>query len=183
MRKRFQPLDVYDPRERLAVRAADVALDLALLPSRLLPRRPPTPVRRILLLRLERIGDLLMSLAAIRAVRLFAPDAEIDLIVGPWNEQIARLIPEVTRVDVLAAPWLSRGASASPTAALAQRALSWRNRHYDLSINFEGDIRTHLLPWLAGARRRVGFGQAGGGPLLTDVVEHDGGRHVAANGL
>ena len=24
---------------------------------------------------------------------------------------------------------------------------------------------------------------AGGGPLLTDVVEHDGGRHVAANSL
>ena len=183
MRRQFQPLDVYDPRERLAVRAADIALDLALLPARLLPRRPPASVRRILLLRLERIGDLLMSLAAIRSVRLFAPDAEIDLIVGPWNEQIAWLIPEVTRVDVLAAPWLSRGASASPTTALARRALSWRNRRYDLSINFEGDIRTHLLPWLAGARRRVGFGQAGGGPLLTDVVEHDGGRHVAANGL
>ncbi len=56
-------------------------------------------------------------------------------------------------------------------------------RHYDLAINFEGDIRTHLLPWLAGARRRVGFAVGGGGPLLTDVVGHDGGRHVAANSL
>ena len=117
MRRRFQPLDIYDPRERLAIRAADIALDLGLLPSRLLPRRPPAPLRRILLLRLERIGDLLMSLAAIRSGPLFAPDAEIDLIVGPWNEQIGRLIPEVTRVDVLATPWLSRGASALPTTA------------------------------------------------------------------
>ena len=62
-------------------------------------------------------------------------------------------------------------------------ALSWRSRHYDLAINFEGDIRTHVLPWLAGAGRRVGFAMAGGGPLLTDVVEHAGGRHVAANSL
>ena len=34
---------------------------------------------------------------------------------------------------------------------------------------------------VGGARRRVGFGMAGGGPLLTDVVPHDASRHVAAN--
>jgi lipopolysaccharide heptosyltransferase II len=175
-------LDIYDPRERAAVGILDLAIRAALLPARIRRRRKGS-VSRILLLRLERIGDLLMSLGAIRSVRTLAPDAEIDLVVGPWNERIAHLIREVTRVDVLAAPWLARGGPSHSTQALGQRALSWRSRHYDLSINFEGDIRTHLLPWLAGAHRRVGFGQAGGGPLLTDVVDHDGRRHVAANGL
>jgi lipopolysaccharide heptosyltransferase II len=176
-------LDIYEPRERIVVGGADLALRAALLPTRLVPTRRRIQVRRILLLRLERIGDLLMSLGAIAGVRALAPDAEIDLVVGSWNEPIAKLIPGINRVEVLDAPWLTRGATGHRSVDLAKRAISWRRRHYDLSINFEGDIRSHALPWLAGAHRRVGFAMAGGGPFLTDVVEHDGARHVAANSV
>ena len=35
----------------------------------------------------------------------------------------------------------------------------------------------------AHVRRRVGFVMAGGGALLTDAVDYDGGRHVSANSL
>ena len=175
-------LDIYDPRERMIVGAIDLALGAALLPAKLRRRRTRN-VARILLLRLERIGDLLMSLAAIQTVRTLAPNAQIDLVVGPWNEALARLIPGIDRVEVLAAAWLARDAPGHRATELARHALAWRSRHYDLAINFEGDIRTHVLPWLAGAGRRVGFGMAGGAPLLTDVVEHDAGRHVATNSL
>jgi ADP-heptose:LPS heptosyltransferase len=51
-------------------------------------------------------------------------------------------------------------------------------RDYDLAINFEGDLRSHALIALGGARRRVGFAMAGGGPLLTDVVAHRPDRHT-----
>lgn len=177
-------LDIYDRRERLLVGAADAAIAAALLPARLRRRRPP-PVepRRILLLRLERIGDLLMSLGAIAAVRRLAAEAEITLAVGSWNEPLARLIPGIDRLEVLDAPWLARQQGAPGALQLARRALSWRSAGYELSINFEGDIRSHVLPWLAGAERRVGFAMAGGGRLLTDIVPHEPRRHTAANGL
>ena len=174
----FDHLDIYEPRERWLVGGADLVLRAGTLAAG--RRRPGPPPRRILLLRLERIGDLLMSLGAISAVRRLAPQAAIDLVVGGWNEPLARLLPSVNRVEVVDASWLSRGAGEGP-AGLARRAWSWRSRRYDLSINFEGDIRSHGLAWLAGATRRVGFGMAGGGPLLTDVVPHDPRRHVAVN--
>ncbi len=107
--------------------------------------------QRILLLRLERIGDLLMSAPAIAAVRQFAPDAEIDLVVGSWNASIARLIPGLDRVETLDASWLSRGSGGGGMRALMAQARGWRARHYDLAINFEGDIRSHLLVALSGA--------------------------------
>ena len=179
----FDHLEIYDPRERWLIGAADLGLGALSLPFRLMSRRPPQRPGRILLLRLERIGDLLMSLGAIAAVRRLAPEAEIDLVVGRWNAEIARLLPTVNQVEVVDAPWLARGEPGGDYGTLRRHAHGWRHRHYDLAINFEGDIRSHGLMALSRARRRVGFGMAGGGPLLTDVVAHDASRHVAANSL
>ena len=176
-------LQIPYPRERMAVRAVDLVLTPFGWAARLRRRVRAQAPRRILLLRLERIGDLLMTLAAIRVVRQLAPDAEIDLVVGGWNEALAGLIPGITRVEALDLPWVARGTPGASLRSAAARAASWRSRRYDLAINFEGDIRSHALMSLSGAARRVGFAHAGGGPLLTDVVVHDPGRHVADNGL
>ena len=63
---------------------------------------------------------------------------------------------------------------------LAARAWSWRDRGYDLAINFEGDIRSHALMALSGAPVRVGFDMAGGGPLLTRRVAFRPDRHIVS---
>lgn len=178
----FAHLQIADARERALVGLADLGLTIAGWPLRWRTGRTGAP-RRILLLRLERIGDLLMSLGAIRAVRRLAPDACIDLVVGSWNEAIASTVAEVDRIEVLDAPWLARGGTGNAAAALAARSLSWRRQRFDLAINFEGDIRSHLLVAGSLARRRVGFDMAGGGPLLSDRVAYDPRRHTAENSL
>jgi lipopolysaccharide heptosyltransferase II len=179
----FQHLDIYDRRERVAVGMADLALAATAWPLALLRRRRDGDPRRILLLRLERIGDLLMSLGAIRAVRELAPHAVVDLVVGSWNEAVARTISGIDRVQVLDVPWLARGGIGFPGARLGAQALGWRRQHYDLAINFEGDIRSHLLMAASLAPRLVGFDMAGGGPLLTHRVHHDPRKHTASNSL
>ena len=182
----FRHLQIYDPRERVLVGLADAGLTVAAAVARLAParrRRERGAPRRILLLRLERIGDLLMSAPAIASVRQFAPEAEIDLVVGSWNASIARLIPGIDRVETLDASWLSRGSGGGGMRALMAQARGWRTRDYDLAINFEGDIRSHLLVALSGAKERAGFTMAGGGPLLTRRFEFDPRQHTTANAL
>ncbi len=110
---------ILDRRDRLLVRAADAALAVAAVPRRLRSRRERPDPRRILLLRLERIGDLLMALEAIRDVRTLAPAAKIDLVVGSWNADIARAIPSVDSVETLDAAWLARDGEGHGVAALA----------------------------------------------------------------
>jgi lipopolysaccharide heptosyltransferase II len=172
-------LQIYEPRERAVVRAADAVLaPLAWLRS----SKPIPPPKRILILRLERIGDLLMVLGALRAARSYWPDAEIDLVVGSWNAPIARLIQDVTRVETLDAPWLARGAAGASWPALISAARAWRGR-YDLAINLEPDIRSNLLMWLSKAPRRVGYWTGGGGACLTEALEYDLHVHVADNAL
>jgi lipopolysaccharide heptosyltransferase II len=180
----FPRLQLSDPLERWAVGLADCVLAPVAGLRRLKPRpAAPGPPRAILLIRLERIGDLLMSLGAIRAVRERAPGARIDLVVGSWNESLAHLISGVDRIETLDASWLARGASHAGAGKLVGAALGWRRRRFDLAINFEGDIRSNILMWVSGAPRRVGFGMAGGGPLLTDCVPYDTHAHVAVNSL
>jgi ADP-heptose:LPS heptosyltransferase len=124
-----------------------------------------------------------MTLGAIEEVRRLAPAATIDLVVGTWNEPLARLIPGIDRIETLDVPWLSRHADGERAAGLLARARGWRSRGYEVAINFEGDIRSHVLMALSGARRTFGFDMAGGGPLLTDRVPYDPREHVATNAL
>lgn len=174
----FDHLQIYAPRERTFVGLAD----LALAPLRWFRGRTPAPApTRILLLRLERIGDLLMTHQAIASARQLWPAAEMDLAVGSWNAPLARLIPEVSRVDVLDVPWLAREGTGLSWSALVSHARGWRTRRYDLVINFEPDIRSNFLVWHSGALRRVGYWTGGGGAFLTDALAYDPGAHVAAN--
>ena len=127
-------LQIPNPRERAIVRVADAAI----APIGWFGGRGARggPIRRILLLRLERIGDLLMVLDAIADLRTAWPDAEIDLAVGSWNLPIAKLLGGVTHVHVVDVPWLARGGVGDRWSALVDKARAWRARRYDLAINF-----------------------------------------------
>ena len=177
----FDHLQISNVRERNIVGLGDTLLrGLAPLLNRW-PERKDGSVRRILLLRLERIGDLLMTLRAITEVQRLAPGAQIDLVVGSWNADLAYTIREVDQVEILDVPWLARENGGATWSTLLRTAWQWRRRQYDLGINFEGDIRSNLLLGVAGATRRVGFAMRGGGPALTDPVEFSETAHTATN--
>jgi ADP-heptose:LPS heptosyltransferase len=130
---------------------------------------------------LERIGDLIMVLPAIQAVRALAPSSEIDLVVGGWNASLARAIPAVTRVETLDAEWLSREGGGLDLTALVRAARGWRGRSYDLAINFEPDVRSNVLLSASGAGWTAGWASGGGGGLLDVALQHDPQAHTAVN--
>lgn len=175
-------LQIYDRRERAAVGAADAVFRGAAAVARPFRRRrrPSTP-RRILLLRLERIGDLVMVLAAIADLRATAPAAEITLVVGDWNEAIARSIPGITQVETLSAAWLARGSGGLSFPALLGRARRWRRRKFDVAINFEPDVRSNLMLAASGARWTAGYRSGGGGPLLDQALDYLPSEHTTDN--
>jgi ADP-heptose:LPS heptosyltransferase len=177
-------LNIHDRRERLLVAAADLALRPAGVVRRLVA--PSSQFRaplRILCLRLERIGDLMMTLPALAELRALAPDASIDLVVGAWNERIAGAIAAVNRVETLDAAWLARSNTGQGMAQLLVRARRWRERRYHLAINFEPDIRSNLLLAASGAKRLTGYESGGGGPLLDVALPYDTRAHTADNAV
>jgi lipopolysaccharide heptosyltransferase II len=178
-RQRWTPVKgtasrVYDPVERLALGAADLPgrLLLGWRPTATEPVDPAT-VREVLVLRLDRIGDVVMSLPALADLRAALPNARIRLAVGAWSAEIAKGAP-VDEVLVWSAPWVGRsseGAASLPQLARAARAL--RDDRLDLAIDLQGDVRASLLMRLSGARARAGYANTGGAYLLTHVVPLD----------
>ena len=179
----FKHLQIPYREERWLVGLADAGLRaLTIVGSPFRSTRTVTgPPQRILLLRLERIGDLVMVLDAIAKVRSLAPQAHIDLVVGSWNAPLARLVEAVDSVETLDMPWMAREGRGVKWSALLRHARAWRDRRYDLAINFEPDIRSNLLLALSGAPHRVGFVSGGGGAVLSEGIEPDPVAHIAAN--
>jgi ADP-heptose:LPS heptosyltransferase len=182
-RRRWTPVRgtgnrVYRTRERLLIAALDAPGRLLVELPRALAgwrQRPldPASVREVLLLRLDRIGDVLMALPAIADLRAALPHARIRLAVGAWSQDVARTFP-VDELLVWSAPWVGRAdeGAESPRALLA-KARALRSARLDLAIDLQGDVRAALLMRATGARARVGYANTGGAWLLTHVVPLD----------
>lgn len=158
------------PRERMVVALADLA---ARVVSPLLSQPRKEPPRDVLVLRLDRIGDVLMSLPALHALRAALPSARIRLAVGAWSRGIAVDAP-VDDVLVWSAPWAGRpDEGAASLAELFASARQLRARPPDLAIDLQGDVRASWLMAATGALARVGYANTGSGALLTQVVDLD----------
>lgn len=157
---------IYDPRERIALGVLDAMLRLASPVLGLRPARSSLTVRdarRILALRLDRLGDFITTLPALKALREAAPEAHLELAVGSWNEPIARRLPFVDSVRIVDTPWAAWGKKVTWSDARAQLA----GDAPDLAIDFQGDVRVLLLMASTRAKLRAGYDDTGGSYLLT----------------
>ncbi len=137
------------------------------------PLRPPAfQPKRILVIRLDLIGDLVLSTVTIRTLKRTYPDAEIDLISVPASAKVIQGDPDLTHI-LAYDPNIWR----RPAAFL--RRQNWhelrlllktlRTREYDLTVSLFGRWASTLAS-LSGAPRTLGFrGECFPG-LLTDTV-------------
>ncbi len=140
-------------------------------------------VRKILVLQLTHIGDIVVTTPVFKALKKQYPDAEIVALVRPLTKNLLENNPHVDRILTLEAPWFNRseGASWMDTIKFA-RMLS--KEKFSIALEFHGDPRDNLLLWLIGAKQRVGYGARGGGFFLTKivpyhrVVKHITGRYI-----
>jgi len=65
-------------------------------------------IKKILIIRTEHIGDYIVSLPAIKSVRENFPNAKIDLVVGPWNKELAEATPYIDEVILFDNPFAKR---------------------------------------------------------------------------
>lgn len=137
--------------------------------------------RNVLVLRPDHLGDLLLSVPALRWLRWRLPKSTITLLVGPWNQETAAHIPYVDQVLTLSYPWFDRqpkGAPWKPYQQLREVASTLRVHQWDMAVILRHDFWWGA--WLAAAAgipHRVGYNLPEVAPFLTHPVPFDPGPH------
>lgn len=137
--------------------------------------------RKILIMELWGIGDLVMMSAILKPLKENYPKARITVL----SKEVSKtLFKDDSRVDEFINfyfPW---------TRFRKKYALwSWdwpglfriiarlRKEKFDLVLDARGDIRNNLLSFLSGGKIRLGYGWRGGGFFLTDNLR-DAGKNL-----
>lgn len=138
-------------------------------------RMAETPIRSILLVQLDHLGDALLTAAVLPDLRRRFPEARLEVLAAPWNREVFKASPLIDHVHV--SRWNRFAGGWRPGWLPATLAWGWRlRRRFDVAIDVRGEFPQAALIWLTGARRRVGWDCGGGGFLLTDGAAYVPGR-------
>lgn len=123
---------------------------------------PPDELRRrefrkILLIKLSAIGDVVHTLPVLNKLRARYPNARIDWVVTPAIGELLRHHPALNNVidfsrDTSAPPW-----AWSALSSYTRLAAKLRRVGYDLAIDLHCQSRSAFLAFAAGAPVRIGF--------------------------
>lgn len=134
-----------------------------------------TPPKKLLLVRPDHLGDLLMWTPTLALLRQALPNTEITALVGPWGMASLENNPDIDRVQRCDFPGFSRQTSKNPLepyAYVLEQSRKLREQGFDAAINFRYDFWWGaLLLYLADIPMRLGYRWPESKNFLTHEVE------------
>jgi ADP-heptose:LPS heptosyltransferase len=105
-------------------------------------------IRKILLIKLKGIGDVVLSTVVLNNLQKDFPNASIDFLTEPPSKAALEYIPAIREILLF-----------DKKEPFNSMKLIWRvmKRQYDLVIDMYSNPRTALVTYLSGARYRAGF--------------------------
>ncbi|MCG3134012.1 MAG: Lipopolysaccharide heptosyltransferase 1 [Planctomycetes bacterium] len=110
---------------------------------------PPEPPRRVLLVRLSALGDVVHALPALASLRAAMPHAEIGWLVEDRHAGVLEGHPQIDRLFT----FRRRGGIGAVLEA-RRTVRAWRP---DAAIDLQGNLKSGVLARLSGAPRRIGL--------------------------
>ena len=127
---------------------------------------PSLKCHNVLIVRTDRIGDVVLTTPVFKALRKAYPASRISVLVTPVTADLVRGNPYINEVMVDDRAGINKG----PLGALLL-AREIRRRHFDTAFIFHTKRRYNLACFLAGVPCRIGFKNDKFGMLLTRPVQ------------
>ena len=133
--------------------------------------------RRILAIRLDNLGDVLVTTPAIHAIKTSLPGVELSLLASSVGAQVARLNPDIDEVIVYEAPWMDPWQTLPQNSRREQQVIvKIKERQFDGAIIFtsyhQSSLPAAYLCYLADIPLRLAASIDGPGSLLTTRHKH-----------
>jgi len=127
------------------------------------------PLKKILIRGPNWVGDSILAIPAMKAVRARFPDAEITLLVRPWVAGVFKAAPFIDHL------WSEpRPAGISEWIRITS---SIRKRAFDLALLFPNSFESAAMIFLGRVPQRVGYATDGRRWLLTNSLKPASGKH------
>lgn len=123
-------------------------------------------VQRILVRSTNWVGDAVMSIPALEALRARFPRAEIVLVSKPWVSELYWHLPAVSRQIIYKPTSEHRG-----PAGFRRLVREIREENFDVALLFQNAFQAAWMSWRAHIPVRIGYATDGRGALLNDVIE------------
>jgi lipopolysaccharide heptosyltransferase I len=145
---------------------------------------------RILIIKLGAIGDVIHTLPALAALRRTMPEAHLAWAVERGGAakllQGNSLLDELIELDLRG--WRKSLMNVETQTAIRKAMAGLRNAHFDLSLDFQGLMKSAMVARLARVPRRIGFAretlrEPASALLLTERVTVDDRDHVIKKNL
>src|SRR5215216_1124324 len=115
-------------------------------------------IRRVVVRGTNWVGDSVMTIPALRALRRVLPDANITLVIRPGTKGIfaeADFIDDILVYD-------RKG-----VLSVIPQVREWKRRKFDLALLFQNAFEAALIPFLAGVPLRLGYATESRQAMLT----------------
>ncbi len=144
---------------------------------------------RILLIRPDHLGDVVLATPVLRALRERIPEAHITMMVGPWSYDVVKNHPDIDDFIICPFPGLQRSTKKSVASyTLLLRTIGkLQSGDYDLAINLHSGYPDYwwgaVLTFLACIPRRLGYAHQPDTLFLTHTLTSPTTQHVTVSNL
>jgi heptosyltransferase II len=133
---------------------------------------------KILIVQTAFIGDVVLTLPLAQMLRKKLPDAVIDFVAIPRTAKLLANHPAVNNIIVFDKRGDDRG-----LLGLIELALKLRKQSYDVALVPHRSLRSALLVWLGGCKKRIGFSKSVGKIFFTDRIPYPNNVHEIERNL
>jgi ADP-heptose:LPS heptosyltransferase len=122
--------------------------------------------KRIVIIRKDEIGDVILSIPLYEALKKRFPQSKISVIIGATAAQLLRNNPYIDKI-------IEFNTSKSPISNFRNLIHILKSGKFDLGIDPKGSIVNIMAMWQAKIARRISYYNVSGGkPFLTDAIEY-----------
>ncbi len=179
-------LKIENHQKKLSVAILNKIIFLFLLPFAIGNKKRPFPgkVKKILIIRADHLGDVIMSTSIFREIKGKFPESHVSVLVGNWGKQVLEPNPYVDDIIVHSCPWWKkvRGERVNYVSwllkELPETVKRLHKEAFDIGIDLRGDFR-HILffLFLPGVRSKISYDRSGGEYLLNKAVDYEIDEH------
>jgi len=131
-------------------------------------------IKKILIVRIDEIGDVILTTPLLKTLRNGFKDAEISVLIKSSTKELLENNPDINKTYVCKYPWLKEKFRLNYFIKLMEEL---KKENFDLVIELHPDPRNILLAFLIG-KYRIGYGFRGLGFLLDKEIKYDPNMHI-----